>query len=45
MGISVLSVTNREGPKGDLKPMTKSHWLLLVSSNAIHSDASRGVPC
>jgi len=28
MGITFLSVTNRECPKVDLKLMTKSHWLL-----------------
>jgi len=33
MGISFLSVTNRECPKGDLKLMMKSHWLLRVSAN------------
>jgi len=31
--------------KGDLKLMMKSHWLLLVSANVIHSDGSRGVLC
>ena len=43
MVISFESATNCKSTKEDLKLRMQTHWLLLISDNAIRSDASRDI--
>ena len=43
MVISFESATNCKSTKEDLKLRTQTHWLLSISDNAIHSDASHDI--